>query len=275
MVRVNGEVVDPVLLREERTYLRQRLASEYESIDDPRTAREWLDSLAQRNVVARILLQQEAWKNGESIPEEEILRAFRERRGNDQSSVCGPGERHETEARLRLERLLNRITQDIRRPNRKEIDLYYKTHRSQFVAPERIHVSHIVKNVDETVNREAVREGIGKAAEELEKGVPFAEVADRISDCAGNGGDLGWFARGAMVDEFDEVVFGMQQGAVSPVFETRFGFHIAWLKDRKPEGIRPLSEVRDGLATSLWEERKQTSIAKFVDALIGRAEITV
>ena len=89
--------------------------------------------------------------------------------------------------------------QDIpRRPTRKEIDLFYKTHRSHFYAGQRVLFLQINKNVDEATDRKTAR-AIMKAAEEaLQKGANFTEVAEQYSDCA-NGGELGWFTRGVDV----------------------------------------------------------------------------
>jgi peptidyl-prolyl cis-trans isomerase C len=88
------------------------------------------------------------------------------------------------------------VTSSVRRPTRKEVAFYYKTHRSQFHVPEQVHVFHIVKNLDGTVDRETALSLMQKALDEIASGTPFANVADRYSDCAGNGGDLGWVERG-------------------------------------------------------------------------------
>ena len=72
--------------------------------------------------------------------------------------------------------------------------------------------------------------------QELRNGAAFAEVADRYSDCPGSGGDIGWFPRGEMVPEFDEVVFALAPGENSEVFRTRFGFHIVRVLERKASG---------------------------------------
>ena len=140
------------------------------------------------------------------------------------------------------------------KPTRKEIDLYYKTHRSSFFAPERVHVLHIIKNIEDS-DRHSARLLLEGAERDLRSGISFAEVADRYSDCSGNGGDLGWFTRDVMVEEFEEVVFNLQPGQVSPIFETRFGLHIALLLEKRPAGIRPLSEVYDEIADVLYRAR--------------------
>jgi peptidyl-prolyl cis-trans isomerase C len=139
----------------------------------------------------------------------------------------------------------------VRKPTRKEVDLYYKTHRSSFFAPERVHVLHIVKNICTESDRHDAQLVLERAERDLRAGMSFSEAADCYSDCSGNGGDLGWFTREVMVEEFEEVVFNLQPGQVSPIFETRFGLHIALLLEKRPAGIRPFSEVYDEVVDTL------------------------
>lgn len=63
---------------------------------------------------------------------------------------------------------------------------------------------------------------------QLDAGGDFAALAQANSDCPSGqkGGDLGKFARGMMVPEFDEAAFGMEVGATSGVIETEFGYHL-------------------------------------------------
>ena len=137
------------------------------------------------------------------------------------------------------------------RPTRKEIALYYKTHRSQFQIPEQIHVLQIFKNVDETADRQAAQARIEVAAHALQTGMPFGEAANRYSDCGGNGGELGWMERGVMVEEFENVVFSLPLGQVSPVFESPFGFHIALVTGKRGPGVLPVSAVYDEISQFL------------------------
>lgn len=64
---------------------------------------------------------------------------------------------------------------------------------------------------------------------EIRKGGDFELIAKRESMDPGSkavGGDLGWNRRGATVPEFERMMFALNPGQVSPVFETAFGFHI-------------------------------------------------
>jgi hypothetical protein len=269
---VNSERIDDQIFQQERNRLRQRLAGAYESMQ-PHSAEEWIRNLARHNVISRVLLQQEAWRDTEPVAPEAIVREVQLSRGNAQSTLCGEGDRREAEGRVRLSRLFDRVTKGVQRPTRKEIDLHYKTHRSQFVAPERVHVRQIIKNVDEETDREFARAAIQEAETELRNGAEFGLVADRYSDCAGNGGDLGWFPRGVMVEEFDDVVFNLKPGEISQIFETRFGLHIAQVLEHRPAGPQPLSEIRDQLAAALYEERQAKVVARFVDELTAHSDI--
>ena len=76
----------------------------------------------------------------------------------------------------------------------------------------------------------------------VQAGEDFVELAREHSDDVGTaalGGDLGWFRRGQMVPEFENVAFALGAGRVSGVVETMFGFHII-----KVERVRGRSEVQ-------------------------------
>ncbi len=101
----------------------------------------------------------------------------------------------------------------------------------------------------------------------------FEELADKFSDCPGSGGDLGRFPRGEMVEEFDQVVFGMKPGEISPIFQTVFGFHIAKVYEHSPETTRPLGEVQEEIKKQLHSQKQNHAIENFVDALRAKAEV--
>src|SRR5262249_46412229 len=158
--------------------------------------------------------------------------------------------RRELEARLRADRLIGKLGAKLARPKPKDVGEYYRKHREEFHMPELVHASHIVKNVDENTSEEAALAALREVEEQL-NGTNFAELADKYSDCSGNGGDLGYFPRGQMVDEFDAVVFAMQPGQTSEIFRTAFGYHIVRLMERRAAGIRSLPEVKDEIEEML------------------------
>ncbi len=275
---VNGEPVDDAAVREEARMMRPRYmeaVTDMDSVEAEMQLREW----ARENVVERILLRQQAFADPEPVPDEVIERGMEAVR-NEAGGQAGCGIRtsdedirKQIEAQYRIERLVQRVQDNAAKPRSKDVGDSYKKNKDRFWTPELIRASHIVKNVDEHQDEATARTGIEQALEELRSGGDFATVADRHSDCAGNGGDLGWFPKGEMVDEFENIVFALPIGATSDIFRSSFGFHIAKLIDRKPAGIRPFADVKDEIEQTLWQEKCEKALEDYLDRLRSAAEI--
>ena len=69
---------------------------------------------------------------------------------------------------------------------------------------------------------------------QIENGADFADIAKQHSSCPSgrSGGDLGTFGPGAMVPEFDRVVFSAEVGTVQGPVQTQFGYHLLEVTSR-------------------------------------------
>lgn len=275
-ILVNGELVEDSVIRQEAAALRPRYEEEMGHMD-PVEREIQLRDWSRENVIERVLLRQEAWKDPEPIPEDQLEEAIKqvssEMTGQPGCEMDPQLIRKEAETRLRVERLIRRITGAISPPKPREVTDFYKKNKAQFLSPELIRVSHVVKNVRQAEDDAPALEAIQKAQEEIAGGADFAETADKYSDCAGNGGDLGYFPRGEMVEEFETVVFGMKPGETSDIFRSVFGYHIARVHERRPEGVRKLEEVKDEIEANLMRARQEKAIEDHLDQL--RAQATV
>ncbi len=147
-----------------------------------------------------------------------------------------------------------------------EIRLFYAADQSRFIEPEQLRARHILLKVDPSAAPEKKQARQAEAQGLLDKinaGADFAALAKKYSQdetTAASGGDLGFFSRGAMVGPFEESAFGLQPGQVSGVVETRFGYHIIKLEEKKPERLRPLEEVRGEITGELQQDMAEREV---------------
>jgi len=275
-LNINGERVEDSVIRDEANAMRPRYEEMMQDMDP--IAREMqLKEWSRENVIERTLLKQEAWKDPEPIPAERIDEAVAdiEEQAGVHTKCVDPNARHEVETRMRLERLVAKVSSRVARPKHKDAVEFYKKNKEQFFAPELVGAAHIVKNIDENNSEESAREAIELAAQKLKDGADFADLANESSDCPGNGGNLGYFPRGQMVDAFEEVVFKLPVGETSPIFRSEFGFHIARVYDKVAEGARPLQEVEEQIIETLHREKQERAMETFIDALKAKAKVEV
>jgi peptidyl-prolyl cis-trans isomerase D len=151
-----------------------------------------------------------------------------------------------------------------------EVAKFYADNAARYTAPEERRASHILINAPKD-KPAAEREAARKKAEELLAQVrktpaSFADVARKNSQDPGSaerGGDLDFFARGAMVKPFEDKAFSMKAGEISDLVETDFGFHIIRLDAVRGCQKKPLAEVRAEIEGAL---RTQEAQRKFAEA---------
>ena len=269
-MKVNGEVVDPKILENERARLTQ---SQADRPPDLTVSDEEIWKIAESNVVNRILLIQEGRKRFPDLSDKEVKRKVKEL-----SKQFGPGAQIDAfttlaEDEIRIEKLLGDVRRGIDPPQEEEIKERYKTDPDAWAKPEKVHCSHIVRHIFGGADPNASLQQIMQAQQLLKAGQPFDEVGKRFSDNFGQAGDLGTFARGAMVDSFENVVFRMKPGEISDVFKTEFGYHIALVHEVFPAKERSYSEARKDVLDTLRRERQDRAVKNFVESLSNQATI--
>jgi peptidyl-prolyl cis-trans isomerase D len=148
-----------------------------------------------------------------------------------------------------------------------EVSAWYESHKDRYQRAEERRASHILILVDADQNEETAKAKADGILKELQESPgKFAELAKQHSQDPGSaqkGGDLGFFGRGMMVKPFEETVFKLQDGEISGVVRSDFGFHIIQLTGSKAGAQRALAEVRSELEDEL---KRQTASRQFAEA---------
>ena len=278
---VNGEKIEDSAIKQEA----ERLRPDYERVfpdQDPKEREAQLFDWSKENVIERVLINQEAKKNGDKIPQDQIdsaLAKIKEQYTDPKElyKALGveddAGIKDQIEMQMKVEHRLSEVCKDLPDPTQADIQEYYEKNAEQFKTGESARVAHIVKYVNWQTDEETAYNSIKEAHDELKNGAAFEVVVDKHTDCADSGGDLGQVVKGQMVEEFEDVVFNLGTGEVSDIFRTRFGFHIAKVYDRKPAAVAELKEVKDQIVSALQEQMRSKAIDNFIDTLKEKAKI--
>jgi len=170
--------------------------------------------------------------------------------------------------KLTIKKLVSECVLDKIEVDDGEAAAYFQRHRDRFIRPESVRARQIV--VDARPKADAV-------LERLKAGEDFAKVAREVSlspDSA-SGGDLGYFARGEMPLEFEEVVFSMKPGQMSPVVETPYGFHVFKLEDRRRSVVPKFEEAKEEVVQELKSRRFESAYVGWMAELKEKSKVEV
>ena len=178
------------------------------------------------------------------------------------------------ESDMRINAFVAKLTKDIPPPPRKIIEQYYEKDYYAGTKPQEIHAAHIVKEFIPQTARKVYNEMLA-IRKQLLDGADFAKIAEAHSSCTEKGGDLGFFARGKMVEEFDVIAFSMMEGEISPIFQTPFGYHIVKVIEIKPEERLSLAECKDKIVQAIKEKMTKERVDKWLEKAKKKANIVI
>ena len=154
-----------------------------------------------------------------------------------------------------------------------EVKAYYQSRAERYRAGETRRASHILIQVAQGAPEADAKTAKARADELLgqirKAPADFAKLATQNSQdpgSAGNGGDLGWFGRGAMVKGFEDTAFALKEGQISDVVRSDFGFHIIRLTGVRSERVKPIDEVKAEILAELKQEAGRKKYAEVAEA---------
>ncbi len=157
--------------------------------------------------------------------------------------------------------------------NEADLKSYYEQNAARLSGNEERRASHILINAPKDAPAAERQKAKARAQEllaELRKAPDsFADLAKKNSQDTGSaakGGDLDFFARGAMVKPFEEAAFAMKKGDISELVESDFGYHIIKLADIKAPKQRSFEELRANIEADLKTQQAQRKFAETAEA---------
>ena len=173
---------------------------------------------------------------------------------------------------------------------------YYDSHKDELMQPEQIRLSEILVSTQKpAVANEKSGGGDAAAADDdpkalaaaeakakdllsqIQKGAKFEDVAKKSSNgpTASQGGDLGYFKRGALAKELEDKTFSMKPGEVSDVIRTRQGYVLLKVTEHTEAGIPPLKNVEPKVQEALYMQKLDPTLREYLTKLREDAFIVV
>jgi peptidyl-prolyl cis-trans isomerase D len=165
-----------------------------------------------------------------------------------------------------------------------ELRALYEQRSSLYNMPEQVRARHILLSLGDEASAEeaaAVELRAREILTQIREGADFAALASELSEDAGskvNGGDLGFFARGQMVPEFDDAAFSLEPGTVGEPVKTEYGYHIILVEEHREAQQRSFEDVRDEIASELMGQEvarteKRAIADRIADAIRGGSSL--
>ncbi len=238
---------------------------------------------------------------GVTIPDAEVERAYRAQaerasirfvqmpasRFQTEVQSLTPGEleahftAHREEYRLPAQRAVDYLLVDSMKLRSQltfdaaELERYYAEHRADFAEPEQVRARHILLKVDDQRSALQAEREMAAIRARLDAGESFEALATELSEDPGSksrGGDLGYFARGRMIREFEEAAFGAAVDSLVGPVRTSFGYHLIQVLDRREAGQRPFADVEPQVRARLAGERADEAAERQAEQLRQRIE---
>lgn len=281
-LNINGEHIDDEIIEAEFRHIKGHFERSLQVACCERDPE--FRGMAKDNLISRALLGQESRRRFPEVDDTDVtarLTKLIDEAGGETQFYQNIGMPVKDEALIRdnvaggvrLDKTLSSIYAPEPTPTDAELKAYYEANQEHYLTEEQIQASHITKNLQGAKTRLEVYQIMRDLRTQLLAGADFAKLAEEHRADEQQQVDLGWFKRGEFMEEFENIAFSMNEGEISPVFNTQLGFHICTVTGRKPPVPRPFDEVKDDVKTRLLEEHRDKKFNAFLEELKTAANI--
>src|SRR5438876_3669017 len=158
---------------------------------------------------------------------------------------------------------------------------FYDEHKSELARPEQVKLSEILISTeqagDDPQKIAAAQAKADDVLKQIKAGANFDEIAKKESQgpSASQGGDLGYFKRGTLAKQLEDLTFGMQKGQVSDPIRTKQGFVILKVTEHQTAGIPAMNEIESRVQEAVYMQRLQPALREYLKKLREEAFIDI
>jgi peptidyl-prolyl cis-trans isomerase C len=161
-----------------------------------------------------------------------------------------------------------------------DVSAFYEKNPDKFAQSESVRASHILIIVPSGADpntKTAARARAEDALKAARAGSDFSALARQYSQdgSAQRGGDLGFVVRGQTAPAFENAAFALQEGQISDVVESPFGFHVIKVTERRPGRAVPFPEAAGQIQQFLEQQQRQSLGKAFVDGLKAKRRVEI
>lgn len=284
---VNGVIISKNAYDRELDFFVKRAAPKGQQLPDAQMAQ--MKNQVLESLIDRELLFQESKKEGIQIKSEAVSDQFQkiQQRYPDKEefkkllSDMGLTEldvKKQIERGMAIQELIDKEVAQKITVSDEETKSFYDKNPQLFQQPEQVKARHILIKVAADAPEEQkaeARKKIEAVQQKVKKGEDFATLAKTYSEgpSGPRGGDLGYFRRGQMVKPFEEAAFSLEPNETSEIVETRFGYHLIKVDDKKPAKKMTYAEIKDRLNDHLKKQKADSETDAYIESLRKSAKI--
>jgi len=285
---VNGDVITYSQVRELSAPREKLLRSQYSGAELEKGLKEAREA-ALKDLIDRRLIIQAFQKEKFEIPnhfvEEQVRGIIKESFGGDrntfiktletQSYSLGEFKQRETERMIvQAMRAKNVKRNPISSPTK--VEEYYKKHRAEFTAKERVKLRMIMIPGHADTGQSATQKALAEEVlGQLAGGAEFERMAQSYSEDGTRdvGGDWGWIERKTLAAPLEKVAFNMPVGRISNIIEYGGNYYILKVEEKEGGTTRSLAEARPEIEKKLLQEEAQDLQERWIAGLRAKAYI--